>query len=149
MLSKKAMPLITWFGGACCTPSAFRKSESTTTILTNEVKIITINGKSDIKAIATVWVISDGLDSVVKFVSWLGMGVSLPPVGLGGTGAVVAAVTDEIMQRRTAMRISERSVFLLVEVRLNRLLMCSVSLACQPLLQKRLQGFSSGLLSEH
>jgi hypothetical protein len=44
---KRARDTITELGGLCCRPRAVRSSDSTTTIRTNEVVIITIDGASD------------------------------------------------------------------------------------------------------
>src|SRR5579871_4870112 len=44
IVSTKASPVMIWFGGTCCVPSAFRTIESTTEIFTNEVSITTIKG---------------------------------------------------------------------------------------------------------
>src|ERR1700759_2509656 len=41
-----AIPLITTFGGTCCSPSALRSRLNTTTILVNEVTITATNGAS-------------------------------------------------------------------------------------------------------
>src|SRR3546814_1701174 len=41
-----ARPLMTTFGGTCCSPSALRSRLSTTTILVNEVTITATNGAS-------------------------------------------------------------------------------------------------------
>src|SRR3546814_18427127 len=41
-----ARPLMTTFGGTCCSPSALRSRLSTTTILVNEVTITAPNGAS-------------------------------------------------------------------------------------------------------
>jgi hypothetical protein len=43
----RARLMITGFGGLCCTPMAVRSRPSTTTIRTNEVVMITIDGASD------------------------------------------------------------------------------------------------------
>ena len=39
-----AMPLMTTFGGVCCSPSAFRNKFRTTTILANEVTMTAMMG---------------------------------------------------------------------------------------------------------
>lgn len=43
-----ASPLMTMFGGACCTPMALRRSPSTTTILVYAVTIMATNGSNPI-----------------------------------------------------------------------------------------------------
>ena len=40
------IPVITWFGGTCCVPSALRRIDKTTAILTNDVSMIKPNGAS-------------------------------------------------------------------------------------------------------
>ena len=57
---------MTWLGGACCTPNAERKSESTTTILRNEVKIMMIKGNNDNSVRRTACVINEGRFRVDK-----------------------------------------------------------------------------------
>lgn len=49
-----------WLGGACWTPSALLKRESTTTILRNDVKIMTIKGSNEKSVRATAWLIKEG-----------------------------------------------------------------------------------------
>jgi len=44
---KRARLTSTAFGGVCCIPSAVLRRESTTTILTNEVVIMTMDGASE------------------------------------------------------------------------------------------------------
>src|SRR5689334_6275939 len=68
MLKRRAMPLITWLGGACCTPRALRRSDNTTTIFTKEERIIIRKGNVDMKTIAVDCVMSDGLSNPARFV---------------------------------------------------------------------------------
>jgi len=44
-------PIMTMFGGTCCPPKACLRKESTTTILVNEVSIISTAGRKDRKLI--------------------------------------------------------------------------------------------------
>src|SRR3954454_7176486 len=50
----RAMPVITWFGGDCCSPSALRTSDSTTTILVNEVHSSSTDGATDSTVMARI-----------------------------------------------------------------------------------------------
>ena len=61
----RASEMITPLGGACCTPRAVRKSDKTTTIRTNEVVMITIEGAR--------------LKTVIKAASWTTRSVSPSP----------------------------------------------------------------------
>src|SRR4051812_37556851 len=52
-----AIPVITWFGGDCCRPSALRTSDSTTMILVNDVHSSRTDGATESTVIARIRVI--------------------------------------------------------------------------------------------
>src|SRR5689334_6603642 len=83
-LSMKATPLMIWLGGACCTPRALRKSDKTTTIFKNEVRIITMKGSSDMMTKAVACVMMEGGRMVGPTT-----GAAACAPGLGVVGAVV------------------------------------------------------------
>src|ERR1700709_1670716 len=91
IVRNSAIPVSAWFGGDDCRPSALRVSDSTTSILVNEVTSSSADGAIDSTVIA--W---------IRVTAWLGL---LPPTemstplplttgavgAVGATGAVGAA----------------------------------------------------------
>src|SRR5919199_1257133 len=89
----RAMPVITWFGGDCCSPRALRTSDSTTTILVNEVHSRSTEGATDSTVIARIKVIDVlGLPPPTE--------MSTPPSPAGAAGLVGAAGAVERPGRR-------------------------------------------------
>src|SRR3954454_13775816 len=79
----RAMPVITWFGGDWTRPRAFRTSESTTTILVNEVHSSSTDGATESTVTARIRVIDVlGLSPPTE--------MSTPPATAGAVGAVGA-----------------------------------------------------------
>src|SRR4051795_4454736 len=78
-----AMPVMTWFGGDCASPRAFRTSDRTTTILVNEVHSSSTDGATDSTVIARIRVIDVlGLPPPTE--------MSTPPSVVGAAGSVGA-----------------------------------------------------------
>src|SRR3954462_10575980 len=87
-----AMPVITWFGGDCCRPRALRTSDSTTTILVNDVHSSSTDGATESTVIARIRVIELlGLPPPTEMSTPTSDAGAAGSTGAGGAGGEVGA----------------------------------------------------------